>query len=78
MASKFREKLLTIGYLSAGQTRRREQCGREHPESGKPYKAVTDELGNTVTEHSDPGSGTSFRQDVEIRPDTVRKTLGLS
>lgn len=74
MASEWLEKMRSVGYLSRGRARSREQSGREHPDSGKPYRAVTDELGNTVTEHSDPGSGVSCRQDVEIRPDTVRKT----
>jgi hypothetical protein len=48
--------------------------GRAHPESGRPFKAVTDELGNTVTEHSAPGRapGVSDRQDVNVRPETVR------
>lgn len=76
--SEFSDKIRSVGYLSGGRTRSRDTSGRSHPESGKPFKAVTDELGNTVTEHSDPGSGVSCRQDVEIRPDTVRKTLGLS
>lgn len=75
--SEFADKIRTIGYLRGGRTRSREQSGREHPESGKPYRSVTDELGNTVTEHSDPGSGVSCRQDVEIRPDVVQARLGL-
>ena len=74
--TEFADKLKTIGFLSRGRTRSREQSGREHPDSGKPYKAVTDELGNVVTEHSDPGSGVSCRQDVEVRPDTVTKVVG--
>ena len=76
--SEFSDKIKSVGYLSGGRTRSREASGRAHPESGKPYKATTDELGNTVTEHSDPGSGVSCRQDVEVRPQTVRKTLGIS
>lgn len=73
--SDWLDKMRSIGYLSGGRTRSREQSGREHPESGKPFKAVTDELGNVVTEHGDPGSGVSARQDVEIRPDAVRVKL---
>lgn len=69
--SEYTEKLKSIGYLSRGRTRAREISGRSHPESGKPFRAVTDELGNIVTEHGDPGSGVSVRQDVEIRPGTV-------
>lgn len=75
--SEFSDKIRTIGYLSSGRTRRREQSGREHPDSHLPYKAVTDELGNTVTEHSVPGSGVSVRQDVEIRPAAVPGKAGL-
>lgn len=74
--TEFADKLKTIGFLSRGRTRSREQTGREHPDSGKAFKAVTDELGNVVTEHSDPGSGVSCRQDVEVRPDTVTKIVG--
>jgi hypothetical protein len=50
------------------RTRDRVTEGRHHPETGKAFKAVTDELGNTVTEHNVPGD----RQDVLIRAQTVR------
>ncbi len=69
--SEFSDKIRTIGYLSRGRSRPREASGRSHPDSGKPWKAITDEAGNTVTEHGDPGSGTSCRQDVEIRPGVI-------
>jgi hypothetical protein len=72
VASEWLERMRSIGYLSGGRTRDRERSGRSHPDSGKPFKAVTDEAGNVVTEHSDPGSGVSCRQDVEIRPDAVQ------
>ena len=62
-----REKLLSVGYLSRGRTRSRTREGREHPESGKPYKITRDEAGNDVTEHGARGSGVSDRQDVHIR-----------
>lgn len=75
MASEWLEKMRSVGYVR-GQ--RRERSGRAHPDSGKPYKRVLDDAGNVVTEHSDPGSGVSCRQDVEIRPDPVRKTIGLT
>ncbi len=70
--SEFADKIRTIGYLSGGRTRSRATSGRAHPDSQLPFKATTDELGNIVTEHSEPGSGVSCRQDVEIRPDAVR------
>lgn len=69
--SEFSDKIKTIGYLSKGRTRNREASGRVHPDSGKPWKSVTDENGTTITEHSDPGSGVSCRQDAEVHPDTV-------
>jgi hypothetical protein len=69
------EKLRSIGYVSR-RSMSRSRSGRVHPESGLPFKVTTDELGNTVTEHGDPGSGVSARQDVEIRPATVRADLG--
>jgi hypothetical protein len=68
LSNPYRDKLLSVGYLSRGRTRARVREGRQHPESGKPYKAVTDELGNTTTEHNIKGD----RQDVLIRPETVR------
>jgi hypothetical protein len=77
MASEYTEKLRSVGFLSRGRTGSRERSGREHPDSGKPWKATLDEAGNVVTEHSEPGSGVSFRQDVEIRPDPVQATAGL-
>lgn len=66
------DKLRSIGHLKGGQTRSRSTSGREHPESGLPYKTTTDELGNEVTEHgSSPGSGVSGRQDVNIQAEHV-------
>lgn len=70
------EKLRSVGFLSRGRTKPRAVSGREHPDSGKPWRSVTDEAGNTVTEHGVPGSGVSDRQDVMIRPATVRVDLG--
>jgi hypothetical protein len=75
MASEWLEKMRSVGHLSRGRTRAREVSGREHPESGKPFKAVKDELGNVVTEHGEPGSGVSSRQDVHVYPDVVRGHL---
>lgn len=76
--SEYTDKLKSIGFLVHGRTRSRSQSGREHPDSGLPFKAVTDEAGNTVTEHGTPGSAVSARQDVEIRPDAIEKRVGLS
>jgi len=72
-----REKLQSIGYLRGGRTMSRTTTGREHPESGLPFKSTTDELGNTVTEHGDPGSGLSVRQDVTISAQTITLDASL-
>lgn len=61
-----REKLLSIGYLSRGRTRSHVREGRRA--DGIRVKAVTDEAGNTVTEHAVKGD----RVDVLVRPETVR------
>jgi hypothetical protein len=67
-----REKMLSIGVISK-RTRPIVREGREHNDSGLPYKAVTDEGGNTVTEHSGGRApGVSIRQDVEVRPTMVQ------
>ena len=70
-------KLRSIGHLKGGRTMSRSASGREHPDSGLPFKAVTDEMGNTVTEHGRAGSGLSERQDVEIRPQPVHLDLEM-
>lgn len=72
MASEWLEKMRSIGYMAHGRTRDRVREGRAHPDSGKPFKAVRDELGNVVTEHGSPASGVSDRQDVNIHPEPVR------
>lgn len=64
------EKLRSLSVISR-RTRSVVAEGREHPESGAAWKATTDELGNTVTEHDTSDD----RQDVLIRPDTVRRNL---
>jgi hypothetical protein len=71
-----RDKWRSIGYLSKGRTMSRSRSGREHPESGEPFKTTTDELGNDVTEHGARGAGVSDRQDVEIHAETVNMELG--
>lgn len=72
MASEWLERMRSVGHLSGGRTRDRVTEGREHPDSGKPFKAVQDELGHTVTEHGAAGSGVSDRQDVHINAQTVQ------
>ena len=58
------------------RTRDRVQEGR-NAETGARYKATTDELNNTVTERSERGpSGVSERQDVHLRPETVKYKMG--
>lgn len=70
-----REKLRSVGHLRGGRTMSRVTSGREHPDSGLPYQTTRDELGNDVTEHGTPGSGTSQRQDVSINAETVHYDL---
>jgi hypothetical protein len=65
-------RIKSIGHLSRGRTQNRVTEGRAHPDSGEPFKAVTDELGHTVTEHGATGSGVSDRQDVHISAETVQ------
>lgn len=68
-----RAKLLTLTVKGTGRRNVREGSTG----SGERYKAVTDELGNTVTERSSSRtSGVSDRQDVLIRPATVRQKAG--
>jgi hypothetical protein len=62
--SAYRDKLLSIGYLSRGRSRPRVE-ERRRPD-GVRVKATTDELGNTVTEHAE-----GDRVDVMVRPQTV-------
>jgi len=71
------DRMKSIGHLSHGRTRVTEKSGREHPESHLPFKETTDTLGNMVTEHSNPGSGVSCRQDVNIHPQTIETKTGL-
>jgi len=72
VSNPYRDRLLSIGVISR-RTRPRVREGREHPETGRPWKAVTDEAG-TVTEHNVKGD----RQDVLIRPATVRAVISRS
>lgn len=59
------EKLRSLGYLGRGRTR--DQVTERRDGAGRPVKAVTDELGNTVTQHWHD------RQDVHIRaPEPIR------
>lgn len=74
-----REKMRSIGVISR-RTRARVIEGRAHHDSGRPFKAVTDEAGNTVTEHSAAGAapGVSDRQDVDIHPTAITLKLGVN
>jgi hypothetical protein len=72
MSNPYRDKLLSLGIIGR---RSRDQIreGREHPETGKAWKSVTNEAG-TVTEHNVKGD----RQDVVARPATVRMVIDRS
>lgn len=62
-----REKLLSIGYLGRGRTR--DVVRERRDDAGRPVKATTDELGNTVTQHWHD------RQDVTIAAPCVSAKL---
>lgn len=62
-----REKIRSVGVISRRSGPRIRE-GREHPETHVPFKATTDELGNTTTEHATADD----RVDVQIRPQIVR------
>jgi hypothetical protein len=72
VSSEFREKLLTLGVISR-RSRPVVREGREHPETGKAWKSVSDEAG-TVTEHNVKGE----RVDALVRPSTVHITASRS
>jgi len=60
------------------RTRDKVREGRDAATGGR-WKATTDELNNTVTERSEATpSGVSERQDVHLRPGTVRYKMGMS
>lgn len=48
---EFRDRMRSIGYLAGGRSRARVVEGREHPETGRPWKSTEDE-GSIVTEHA--------------------------
>jgi hypothetical protein len=68
--SAYRDRLMSVGFLSRGPTGSR--VSEERDADGSRRKRVTDELNNTVTEHTKPGTAVSHRQDVELRPELVR------
>jgi hypothetical protein len=65
---EFLARMRSIGYLQGGRTQDRVKEYR-HPDKGYRMKETTDELNNTVTQHA-----VGDRQDVMIRPKTVRVT----
>ncbi len=64
MSNSYRDKLLGIGIISRRSGNRVREGRRA---DGVRYKATTDELNTTVTEHA-----VGDRQDVHIRPETIR------
>lgn len=67
-----RAKLLSVGVISR-RSRPLVREGREHPETGRPWKSTSDEAG-TVTEHNVKGD----RVDALVRPATVRAVVDRS
>jgi hypothetical protein len=74
MSNPYRDRLLGVGVLRHGRTRPRVREGRSHPETGVPFKAVTDELGSITTEHATRDD----RVDVNIAAPLVRTHLSQS
>jgi hypothetical protein len=66
MGSEFADKVRSLGVIGR---RTRDQVNEWRDGAGR-HKAITDELGNTVTQHARPNH-TEDRQDVTIRPPHV-------
>jgi hypothetical protein len=66
MANEFTERMRSIGVISK-RTRPRVTEGRQHPESGVPFKTTETEAGS-VTEHATRND----RVDAVARVDTIR------
>lgn len=72
--NEYLDKLRSVGVISR-RTGQRVEEGRDI-DSGQRWKATTDELNNTVTERSSlTPSGVTERQDVHLRPETVKGEL---
>lgn len=61
------DKLRSIAYLGRGRSRDLVNEGRSHPETGRPFKTTTTEVGS-VTEHNTKDD----RVDAVARVETVR------
>lgn len=70
--NEYLERLRSVGVMKGGRSRDRVVEGRDA--NGDRTKAVTDQLGNTVTEHAN----SKDQVDVTIRPALVRQSLGGS
>lgn len=65
MSNPYRDKLLSVGVISK-RSKPVVREGREHPETGRPWKSTSDEAG-TVTEHNTKDD----RVDALVTPETV-------
>jgi hypothetical protein len=68
-----RDKLLTVGVLPGGRSRSKVREGRD--ETGR-FKAITDELGNTVTERAGDRQDVTIRAPHVVASTTVREERG--
>lgn len=74
MSNSYRDKLLTIGVISQ-RTRTSVREGREHPETGVPWKSTTEPgSGLTTTEHATRDD----RVDALVVPATVHTAVPAS
>jgi hypothetical protein len=67
--SEFADKVRTLGVLSGGRTRTRVVEGRQHPQTGVPFKTTITDAGR-VTEHATRDD----RVDAVATPMTVTVT----
>ncbi|MGH7239799.1 MAG: hypothetical protein ACREHG_06990 [Candidatus Saccharimonadales bacterium] len=68
------DRMRSVGFNKRGLTRNRVVEGRSHSETGVAFKAVTDEAGNTVTEHNNKDD----RVDVMIRPKVLNVDMKVN
>lgn len=77
MSNEYLDRLRSVGVIGQ-RTRVRVKEGHD-TDTGTRWKAVTDELNNTITERSERSpSGVTERQDVHLRPETVHQHLALN
>lgn len=72
MSNPYRDRLLSVGVISRKSGDRVREGKDDH---GRRFKAVTDELGNTVTQRH---QGREEVQDVQIQAPLVKASISQS